>query len=155
MSTHVYHVPCQCMCMCTVDWASPTLQLTMLFCFFVNTNQEMENRESLQNIMELSTISWSDFSFSKLSDHKQLTPIPTQYSCIDTHPSTPKYPSRQMLPSSSPPLSNNNTLLPNQLAKFHTEGGNGIPPPTKFENYDVIITSTATIGYTTQQQSTA
>ena len=34
---------------------------------------------------------------------------------------------------------------------FHT--GTGIPlppPPKKFENYDVIFASTATIGYTTQ-----
>ena len=37
---------------------------------------------------------------------------------------------------------------------FHTGGGGGYwdfpPPPLKFENYDVIITSTDTIGYTTQ-----
>ena len=40
------------------------------------------------------------------------------------------------------------------LTGFHTGlGATGIPPsPQKFENYDVIITSTATIGYTTQVQ---
>ena len=41
------HVPS---CMCTVDWASATLQLTtILFYFLVNTNQEMENGGSLGN----------------------------------------------------------------------------------------------------------
>ena len=33
---------------------------------------------------------------------------------------------------------------------FHTEGGGGtLGTPLEFENYDVMITSTATIGYTT------
>ena len=41
------HVPS---CMCTVDWASPILQLTILLIYFlVNTNQEMENGGSLWN----------------------------------------------------------------------------------------------------------
>ena len=132
------HVPS---CMCTVDWASPILQLTTtLFCFLVNTNQEMENGESLQNIMECLLFLW-------VVSHQQLTPIHTQYSCIDTHPSIPRYPSRQMLPYTTllttillttillttillttTVENNNNTLLPNQLAKFHTERGTGIPP---------------------------
>ena len=33
---------------------------------------------------------------------------------------------------------------------FHTEGGGTWDSPQKFENYDVIIATTATIGYTTQ-----
>ena len=41
------------------------------------------------------------------------------------------------------------------LGRVSYEGGGGgghwdFPHPLKFENYDVIIASTATIGYTTQ-----
>ena len=115
-STHVYHTSCQCTCAILHVHSglgiphSPVDNNTLL----LPCHTQTKKRKTLGNEDKCLLFLWV------VSHQQHPHPILLMIYII----ASKCYP----VPSSSPPLSNNNTVLPNQLVGFHTEGGTGIPP---------------------------